>query len=1650
MSDILCRWLNLEIRLSKVVEPHSLSKDFSNGYLLGEVLNKYQLQDDFQYFSKNSTANAKLNNFTRLEPTLQLLGVPFDLSMAKGVMQGQQGAVSRLLYQLYILLQKKKKSGLTSSALDTLHPPVTTRLHRMENHVYTQREADQKMQKVTQRFDKKGQDTYGLSLMAEPEQEEKRRHLQEDRRQQDMEKHRQIRRKQQEIMECVQTATVRIPKPPLSHSLRAPQKQKQHEAQNVHQQIAQFEKNRKKMSPASSGYISLSVQVTHALNEDEMVQWNSDYVQKIRQRLEEDANAREQREKRRRRALIQQLHTHHAHEELMREEQLIGRLMRQSQQEKRIAVQLMQIRQQKEILRQNRIFRQKQHQEQRLTDFQQALDREAALLHNARLERQEEICKESELHFRLAAERAHAKHQKHLNICREILEQIVDLATKSGEYRMLMANVIPLKLQREWKELYFTGKPLYEVSERELGTEPAEPSPEQAVELEKLNILNQQDYNEYTNMMGEWAWPDKEGECRAQPTNNDILGHIVTRVQNIVNPPGPSDLSPQFPNFTLRACVLGKICSGKTTCLNKIKEVHGVHVLSTDSLIQEALAAHQTGEHTPSDHSIDPENSENCGSNLKDAEQREEESTAAESGPAQADLPKKDGESKKSLRARYGAAVEKALKRGGAVPDELLVDILIHGIRQVPEGCGWVLDGFPVTVSQARLLEKSLSGTDPDLAERKRKNKRPSLVEDRNAPKPPPPPLPVLHVAVLLDVSDQQVLDRAVQQNQQIREKTINESSDMLLDTQQRENLAEEHTHIQHRLAAFQNAWPKLEKWFGEKQKILVKVGAEVEESTLFRNVENVLFNAIATALKGDEVALDSLNVTVGSASLSPPQPIKSPDFSPRSYSPKEGAADSSRQASEPSECTVDDSFAPRSTHWDYVDEPLSQEIAEYLVPYWDTVCSSYMSNVQIVMQNLRNERNLIIHHIYNTREDFKQYLQKPDLKQEFVCVWQQDYNSIPDDMRQDEETKAELHQRLADLRERLWDICDKRKEEAMEERAGVIADAWLEDHTALLINHYSTLMQVEVDRFQDTLRVLRDYYTGMYSSVLPEATPDLTCIPLLDITNGNHADKNRRIPLIGYRSPSTDPSGLLQEAHHTALTSITNMASLEVQQVYSEVNEEMQQQIEREKLHSHSQASAIHSTKDTKRSAKRKVVPPSPTQEPTPLPQTEENPKEIQRRAVRSKIRQEYSTALQHEENAVKQRLELVKLHALSTVHSIQQRTEQIHNDLQQWLDNRFSSEMNSIDQLCAVVQVHIENGEKIKNELVLELNDFFIDAETRVLSTPPPQPHPPLQEPTHHNYFSILQLHTLHTQLMKIAPTGLVSSNDLCKVLQGLIALNLGSDDFPKAWMNITESQIQELVCELAQDSEMVDWRQFLLSAAQPWPLPSQSQLLKTLKRFRERDTEAKGVLILEEYTKVELWFSSERDPVSVPDDPTEPRPYDRLTDLKKFFFVLFADPSSSPLVVDYMKMLLYFCSSPHHPTHGFIRALSTVTQYKHSLSYMDSAEEGEPEEEDGFVRDEDGVSVDELLMVLRHGGRLRSKNRINTDSRDELQQDLVNVYKELGFEAKEKIPFSVLSQHPFLQDLMENSLNYLLIDIYRVLNILKPDGENSSFIS
>lgn len=82
------------------------------------------------------TADSKLNNFTRIEPVLHLLGIPFDTNVARDVMTEKHGVATRLMYQLYVALNNKKKSNLTGVAMETMRPAAPAKLNAVESGIY--------------------------------------------------------------------------------------------------------------------------------------------------------------------------------------------------------------------------------------------------------------------------------------------------------------------------------------------------------------------------------------------------------------------------------------------------------------------------------------------------------------------------------------------------------------------------------------------------------------------------------------------------------------------------------------------------------------------------------------------------------------------------------------------------------------------------------------------------------------------------------------------------------------------------------------------------------------------------------------------------------------------------------------------------------------------------------------------------------------------------------------------------------------------------------------------------------------------------------------------------------------------------------------------------------------------------------------------------------------------------------------------------------------------------------------------------------------------------------------------------------------------------------------------------------------------------
>jgi len=82
------------------------------------------------------TSEAKLNNFCRLEPTLRLLEISFDTNVARDVMSERQGTAARLLYELFVALNKKTKKNVSGTAMETMRPAAATKLEAVSSVLY--------------------------------------------------------------------------------------------------------------------------------------------------------------------------------------------------------------------------------------------------------------------------------------------------------------------------------------------------------------------------------------------------------------------------------------------------------------------------------------------------------------------------------------------------------------------------------------------------------------------------------------------------------------------------------------------------------------------------------------------------------------------------------------------------------------------------------------------------------------------------------------------------------------------------------------------------------------------------------------------------------------------------------------------------------------------------------------------------------------------------------------------------------------------------------------------------------------------------------------------------------------------------------------------------------------------------------------------------------------------------------------------------------------------------------------------------------------------------------------------------------------------------------------------------------------------------
>ena len=178
-----------------------------------------------------------------------------------------------------------------------------------------------------------------------------------------------------------------------------------------------------------------------------------------------------------------------------------------------------------------------------------------------------------------------------------------------------------------------------------------------------------------------------------------------------------------------------------------------------------------------------------------------------------------------------------------------------------------------------------------------------------------------------------------------------------------------------------------------------------------------------------------------------------------------------------------------------FLDKPLAVQLAEK----WIGLETHYTNNFKRLFRLLRSERWASLDHFAKLRGDFLKFLRRPDTKSSIVEAFQEEYNRVDADLRNDVEVKDELHLRIDELSDKLWGISEQRKNEALEQLALIHRDGFVANHCEAIVIHTALMAQLELDRYLSSLNLARDFLAVWGGE--PASEPFALCtVPVAEI----------------------------------------------------------------------------------------------------------------------------------------------------------------------------------------------------------------------------------------------------------------------------------------------------------------------------------------------------------------------------------------------------------------------------------------------------------------------------------------------------------------------------------------------------------------------
>ena len=709
--DLLSQWLKEEVGINVL---GSLESHFASGYAFGELLGKFNLQNDFKHFEDGDSPDAMINNFTRLQPTFSKLKIKLDSSSASAIMNAEKGVAAKFVYEIKVAMDTFRKelstgnSSYSQSLAVETKPSLalletkansdrvkyTNKMHEIFEHNVRRKVPDpgtireavhlHKFSAERARQERKVEET---KFQTQRELDFRRKTFREDllskmylRKQKGKDLEDSIiqshsasmtHRRQLEKQElAIESALSRKRE---GFKLLA-NKTAGREARNG---IDDFENTLKKLGIGEQRQDS-ALEPLNTSAEEQLRKikgmvpdtsfWNTtkdDYMNTVKARVSEESTARKEREKKRKKLLLERQQAHVEEAQTRRNTMVISALTSKSDEEQRTQDRLSQLGKENQSMRENRSNLDRQNEDRHQQDLDLTLKREAEI-QRKRLEEYRRETAEGEVRWTSLKEKAlKEKKVRREAFARDLTLQLVELAEKVTEYREITNTNVPKSEYMNWVARITSGAGSNRQGALTSGEEAEEPD-------EIRRALDMSSVENYLNNRGEW---DVGFPCES----NEEVVKIISELSKEEDSPLEHTLGNMDSDFDLKVAVVGGFASGKSTLAAKLATKFNLHLIDVDKLVGKAVS--------------------------KSAAPPQEEGEAS----AQDDK-----------LVQLGKEIKTIMSQGKDVEDEYIVKLILLEISKIKEIAkegdeslqGYVLDGFPCSKDQAALLEKYMTGLD--------------------------------------------------------------------------------------------------------------------------------------------------------------------------------------------------------------------------------------------------------------------------------------------------------------------------------------------------------------------------------------------------------------------------------------------------------------------------------------------------------------------------------------------------------------------------------------------------------------------------------------------------------------------------------------------------------------------------------------------------------------------------------------------------------------------------------------------------------------------------------------------------------------------------------------------------------------------------